>query len=404
MKTKKNLSIIFLMFLFGSCGDNKTSVSDPNVEVINIDPHTVDEFMNLSEIVDSVKYIKLQIDPKDVMGDVREIVIKEKYIYAIDLSQFFLFVFDKEGKFVAKLDKRGQGPDEYISMGAVFIDDNEEYIEFPDMSSRKMKKYTNITFELIENLSVPRITYDIGKKNSGYYYFITHQNDNTINGKETNAELIILDEKNNLKTHFEKKINTNHTYFMVSTENFTKNDKNELFLSPMYSNTFYKLEGEEVIPVITIDFGKYGMDNNSIGLLSNTEQMDYIRKMNNLASFPVLNINNSDIMSFSYFFKKEGGRWNRLSDIYQYIKFKKSNKIYHVNKIKNDITDFPKNISIDPLSCAHEHLYDDYLVEIVKPGNYFSDEELGERIFVEGLGEITAEDDPIIVLMKLKKR
>jgi hypothetical protein len=93
--------------------------------------------MNLSEIVDSINCIKLQIDSNDLMGRVREIIIKKKYIYAIDISQRIIFVFDKTGKFVSKLNKRGEGPDEYLSMGPVFIDDNEEYVELINYRSEK---------------------------------------------------------------------------------------------------------------------------------------------------------------------------------------------------------------------------------------------------------------------------
>ena len=36
-----------------------------------------DEFIPLSEIADSIKCIKLQIDSGDVMGRIREIIIKK---------------------------------------------------------------------------------------------------------------------------------------------------------------------------------------------------------------------------------------------------------------------------------------------------------------------------------------
>jgi hypothetical protein len=35
------------------------------------------------------------------------------------------------------------------------------------------------------------------------------------------------------------------------------------------------------------------------------------------------------------------------------------------------------------------------------PGYYFKDDT--EKIFVEGIGEITAYDNPVVVMMKLKK-
>lgn len=47
--------------------------------------------------------------------------MKDKYIYAIDIMQKAVLVFDKKGNFVSKLDKRGQGPEEYNTIGPPYI-------------------------------------------------------------------------------------------------------------------------------------------------------------------------------------------------------------------------------------------------------------------------------------------
>ena len=43
---------------------------------------------------------------------------------------------------------------------------------------------------------------------------------------------------------------------------------------------------------------------------------------------------------------------------------------------------------------------EDYLVDIILPDLYFND--MDEKVYVEGLGEISADSDPIIVMAKLK--
>jgi hypothetical protein len=401
MYSKKNF-VIILVIILGSCGKRPTNnVSD----VIKINPYEAEDYMNLSEIVDSINCIKLQIDSNDIMGRVREIIIKKKYIYAIDISQRIIFVFDKTGKFVSKLNKRGEGPDEYLSMGPVFIDDNEEYVELINYRGEKTNKlkYSNISFELIDISPFPDVNLNSYIRNVGIYYFATQQMDNIINGKKTNAGLVILDDKNNKKTLFDKNIETNHQYFSPNSECFVRNDKNEVFVSLMYDNTFYRLESGEAHPIFAVDFGKYGI-NNDIGMKSTEKQMKYIQNITNLASFPVLNMNNDDIMSFSYYFKQDKNeRMYREEDFRQYIKIKKDNKIYHVKKIKNDISDFPSHVYISSyfFNCVHEVWHENYLVDIVLPNYYLSDTGM-EKIFVEGIGEITEEDDPIVIMMKLK--
>lgn len=335
----------------------------------------------------------------------REIVIRKKYIYAMDVSQQIIFVFDKNGSFVAKLDKRGPGADEYTFMGPVFIDNNEEYIElinYRGESTTKLK-YSNISFELLEVSPFPDVSCNSCKRNKGFYYFLTQQQENIVDDDTTNAGLVIVDENKNKRLLFDKKIETGHLYFSPVSESFAQNNANELFVSLMYDDTFYRLEAGEAYPFLTVDFGKYSMDN-FIGLKSTGEQLEYIKNMNGIASFPVLNIENSNMMSFSYYFKQdEQSRMYRETDFRQYIKIKKNNKVYHGKKIINDITSFPNHIYVSSyfFNCVHEVLYEDYLVDIIVPNYYFSDDKV-DKVFVDGIGEVTAYDNPLVVMMKLK--
>jgi hypothetical protein len=400
MKLKIWITIIFMIIVCG-CGE-KTTNRGGTGEVIHLNPHDAAEYVNLSEIADSIKCIKLQPAPDDIIGRIRRIVVGKKYIYVVDVSQQMLFVFDKTGKFVSKLDKEGEGPGEYIVIGHIFIDDSEKYIEIIDTRKDVKFKYANISFEWIETSPLPDIRHNMCRRNDGFYYFATQQIDNVIDDKKTNAGLVILDNENNIKTLFDKNIETNNSYFSVNEECFAQNDKNELFVSIMYDNTFYQLKDGNAYPVFTVDFGKYGINNEYVGSMSTKEQKAYIRNLDGLASFPILNINNSNIMSFSYFFrqKNEERAFFNEKDIRQYIKI--NDKVYHTKEIRNDLTSFPDRlyISSSHFYCAHDVWCEDYLVDVIKTDLYFPND---TKIYVEGLGEVTSDEEIIVVLMKLKK-
>jgi hypothetical protein len=404
MKLKIGVTIIFMVVICG-CGE-RTANKDNIGEVIHINPHEAKEYVNLSEIADSIICIKLQPAPDDVMGNIMRVIVGKKYIYAEDVSQRMIFVFDKTGKFVSKLNKRGEGPDEYLFIGTIFIDDNEEYVELLDLSKRCILKYTNISFELIESVPFPIVRYNKCRRNNGFYYFATMQIDNTIDDKKTNAGLLVIDAQNNIKSLFDKNIKTDNLYIFPYNESFAQNKQNELFFSDMYDNTFYRLEAGEAFPVYTVDFGKYGINNEYVGTLSTREQREYLGGIKGLAYLPVLNINNSDVMSFSYYFKQkeaQKGEWiSSENEIRQYIKIK--DKVYHVNRIKNDLTSFPDRLHICSYlySICHEVWYEDYLVDVIETSRYFANFDV-DKIYVEGLGEITSDEEIIVVLMKLKK-
>jgi hypothetical protein len=394
--------IVILIITICSCVEKATE-KDNIGEVIRVNPHDAKEYVNLSEIADSIICIKLQPAPDDIMGRVVEVIIRKKYIYALDVSQQMVFVFDKTGQFVTKLNKSGRGSGEYVFLGNIFVDDNEEYIEVLDMGTDTKLKYTNISFELVESLRGPTVfAYNNNyRKNGGFYYYEAYLLNNVINDKDIQGGLVIIDDKNNMKVMFEKKTETNGDYYFVKNESFAQNDKNELFISMPYDNTFYRLEKGEVYPVFTVDFGKYGIDN-GIGSRSTHEQMRYMANIQGLASFPMLNLNNSNIMSFSYYFKqKRGDMYFEEKDIYQYIKIK--DKIHHVKKIRNDLTGFPDRLYICSYhSCSHEVWHEDYLVDVIETSSYFDGSDI-DKIFVEGLGEVTSDEEIIVVLMKLKK-
>jgi hypothetical protein len=406
MKRKIYFTAILMIVVCG-CG-TKTANKGDTVEVIHVNPTEAKEYVNLSEIAESITCIKLQPAPDDVLGRIGRVIVGKKYIYAEDYAQDMIFVFDKTGKFVSKLDKKGKGPGEYTSVGPLFIDDDETHIEFINPQGGAKFKYTNIDFEFVETTSLPRINSDMAcRKGDGFYYFATNQIDNVINNQRTNAGLVVVDAQNNVKTLFDKTIETDNFYPLLFAENFIQNDKNELFFSNLYyDNTFYQLKAGEAYPVYTVDFGKYGMDNQMIGAMSTQKQAEYITGMHDLASFPILNLNNTDIMSFSYMFKQEAGRIiPNEDDFRQYIKIK--DKVYHVKKIKNDLTAFPDRLYLCCYlgmyyGCPHEVWYEDYLVDVIETSSYFVNSDV-DKISVEGLGEVTSDGEIIVVLMKLKK-
>jgi hypothetical protein len=406
MKLKICFTVIFMIAIY-ACREKNANKDDIG-EVFHVNPHEAKEYVNLSEIADSIICIKLQPAPGDVMGRVSEIIIRKKYIYAKDASQNMIFVFDKMGKFVSKLDKKGGGADEYVMIGSVFIDDSEKYIELIDVGKQRKLKYVNISFELLESSPFTVINHPLCRRSSGFYYFATLNADNEINGKKTNAGLVVMDDKNNMKTLFDKNIEVNNFYFFPIGECFAQNDKDELFISNAYDNTFYRLESGKAVPVYTVDFGKYGIKNSYVGALSTKKQMEYLKNMMGLACLPILNINNSDIMSFSYHFKQKymerKGIYHADTDFRQYIKIK--DRVYHVNRIKNDLTDFPDRLHICSCYyygiCNHEVWHEDYLVDVIETSSYFDGSDV-DKISVEGLGEVTSDEEIIVVLMKLKK-
>lgn len=384
---------MFVCCIFFSCGKDEEEI---RCRKIDLTPSKAQNELQLSTIVDSVMLIPLETNSESIMGRIYSIIIKDQFIYACDISQDIVFVFSKSGKFLSKLDRKGSGSQEYSDIGGFFVSDDEKYISVIDRNrNSRLVTYSNIPFEFISDKKTPKWSFNSGRFKNGAFYFAGNQLSNTINRKHTNAEIAKVKNGKVEKLFFDKEIVTGGYNFAAFTESFTINDKNELYASVIFDNTFYRLEGEDFEPVLRVGFNGSGIDN-SIGEQSPRRQATYIKQSPHLASFPHLEINNSNILSFSYYM----GLWENHT---HYMEFKKSKKAYHVRKILNDITSFPNQIILSTChrGINHEIWHKNYLVDIVLPANLFKDDQTTQ--FVEGVGEIKIDDNPVIVLMKLKE-
>ena len=369
-------------------------VKDEDIKTININPLEAKGQVNLSELVDSIKYIKLQTTPDCILGKISMLTIGEKYIYAVESLQGAVFIFDKHGSLVAKLDKYGNGPEEYNDFTGIFIDPNEQYIEITD--HKKLLKYAVPDFDVLEIRKMENIIYGPSmRKNAGAYYYSTMQVDNLVNGEMTNADVIIKKD-GNVKPLFDKKTNLNGDYFMPFTESFTINNKNELYVTLKFNNTFYQLKNMQASPAFRVDFGNYGLDNSMIWRRPGNKQIEILNNSKNLASFPVLNINNTNILAFSYSYRNNNGKTLN----HYYFKLNKSNKVIHTKSIVNDLSAFPKYIYIsnNEGGVNHESWHNQYLVSIAWPHEIINT----DTEYFEEIGTLSSEDNPVIILMKLK--
>lgn len=398
---KYNRLIGMLLVFVGFFGcEHKNNIVNDFVPVLKINPTQASESINLSDLVDSVYYIKLETNTQCIMGRITQLLIKRKYIYVADVQQDMVFVFDKNGRFISRLDRKGRGEGEYNNLGYILVDESENYLEVLELRGKNSRRliYTVPEFDLVgeELMFIPSGTSCM--KVDSLYYFASLQNDNVVNGKPTNASVIIVNPVSDIQNIlFDKNIFTGNNNYSFFTESFTLNEAGELYTTLMFNNTFYQLSGWEASPVMAVDFGEYGIDN-SIGLKSTEEQLRYFREeASNRAFFPVLTAHTEKLLAIFYTYAVDGGMGQ------QYIHLKDRNQIFHTQKIMDDVTSFTDRnyFCSSSIPFNHEIVYDEnYLVDIILPSQYLKDE---RSVDVEGIGKITDQDNPIVLLMKLKE-
>lgn len=283
-----------------------------STEVLALDPDHAMENTPLSEFATEIRYVALENEPESMLVNVREIIIRQNYIYTVD---------------------------------------------------RVLKM------------------------------------DNEINDEFTNADLVVVDMQS-MKPglFFEKRIQTEGSYYTANSESFSTNDKGELFFSRMFDNRFYHLSEGGVSSFLTVDFGEKGVDP-SWGLKSTREQMDFLysnEEGRGLASFPVLNFSNEKLLAITYNYKDRGGH----THVHQFLKFNSNATVFHTRNLINDLTAFPETLYICSYSngISHPVYFNGDLVEVVSPA--YAMKEM--QVDVPGLGTVGREDNPVLVFIKPK--
>ncbi|WP_209329319.1 6-bladed beta-propeller [Lunatimonas salinarum] len=395
----KLLGVVFFVVAAVSCSQKLDVLED----ILVLDPEAALENLPLSELAKEIRYVPLENHPESMLVNVQEIIIRKNYLYAVDRILKAVFVFDHQGKYIGKLTRLGEGPGEYQNMQHVLVDEDESFIDVFEFRSGRSRilRFSNLDFELLEEISVflPQAN-SLRKDQSGrWYYFSAQQLDNEINDQYTNADLIVVDGESMKPTlFFEKRIETEGSYYTANSESFSINDKGDLFFSRMFDNCFYHLSEGGVSSFLTVDFGEKGLDP-SLGLKSTREQMEFLyskEEGRGLASFPVLNFYNEKFLAITYNYKDSGGHFH----VHQFLKFNSNAMVVHTRNFINDLTSFPETLYICSYSNGINHpvYFNGDLVEVVSPAYAMKE----SQVDIPGLGTVGREDNPILVFITPK--
>ncbi len=398
------IKILFLALTSSlcSCIDQEKIKTDQ----ITIDLGNVKEY-NLSEFVNDMKYIKLNLPEGFNLGG-GVIKMMDTYIYYWDFNQKSIYIFDMSGEFIALLNKNGNGPGEYLNIALFHVDEKEKSIEIFDRESKRIITYENLTFKVLAETEIDhRVYFDLGIKiDSSRYLVSTNQYMNIYQDEKTNAEFFIYKDGILEKKLFDKKVkqanSKEHIVYSIFVTQLIKNDKDKVFASVHFDNTFYQFDNSEFQPYSEVNYvGGKSIDNDEMMKKTKKDQMLYfVNDFLKIASYPNLTINNSDITVINYMFRDKKDDPILLR---HYILLKKESKEIHAKSIINDITSFPSDIKITSSkyeSVYYSPWYNNYLVDVVFPSEELEND---STIYIDQIGKVNYDDHPIILLMELRK-
>lgn len=179
-----------IVFLFSYCllSCNNEKVKKENIYLSEnlsiIRPiNSLENMIDIEPLLDTVRYVKLELTDKSIIGYIQKVAIFEDKIYVLDTQASSLFVFDINGKYLFKISQKGLGPHDYIQLDFFDIDIDKREIVLTDLMGYWTMRY-DLDGNFIKRKKIPFFIEGIVPGSNGG--FITYQNfrDNKQNMKQ----------------------------------------------------------------------------------------------------------------------------------------------------------------------------------------------------------------------------
>lgn len=184
----RHFLLICLIAIIVSCNPREVEREPIKEEVVALSPL---ERFNFEKYVDKVEYIKLENTPESMFSYANKLIFQGDKIYVFDRTgAHHVYVFSKEGDFIAKIGKIGKGPQEYVRLRDFDVD-LEGNIYLYDRQMMKMIVYDS-AHAFLKKESTVDIRADGFKKlhNGNFIFSISKENpESTLN----DSHLILTD-------------------------------------------------------------------------------------------------------------------------------------------------------------------------------------------------------------------
>ena len=109
--------------------------------------------VRLSDIIESIEYIPLETTDESLIGWISSFDISNNYIVVNCMSQNQVFLFSRDGRFIRRIGRQGQGPGEYTrGVLGVFIDEKRDRIFVTTFYYQQAILTYNLRGEFIGNM------------------------------------------------------------------------------------------------------------------------------------------------------------------------------------------------------------------------------------------------------------
>ncbi|GEM_PF-3390960 len=327
------LSFFVILFVISCTKQSNTE----KYKVLKINTDKSSENIKLSQITNNFKFIKLYTDSLFLIGDIRNIVYKNK-IYVQNFQK--ILVFFPNGSPAYAVNKQGRAGAEYYEINDFHVDTNNNIIEIWDKVRRKLLIFNDNNGRFIKSYKIDIDAYYFKKIKQDYFFYSSGCY--LKQGKST-ARIFSVNKKGNINNSFLESDYIN--LYSFSTPAFLSVNNGCVFYDDAPLSEIYKINNNEIELVYKFDINNNTITKGEYLSLRNLRASDRLNQLRRKYNYSIGQTNvNKYCIKFEIMAKS---KW--------YIGFYniKSNNYYIANNIIEDsILKIPvwyKNICNDKL-------------------------------------------------------
>ena len=290
----KRISLLLLILCFTMCNPKPQT----GELIISVDLDNPVE-ASLFDYFSSIELLPLETSPNVLISGISKIVVHQDNYYVLDKQQCIIFVFDKAGEYLFKIDKKGKGKGEYLFISDFNINPYTGNLEILEPHG-PVKIYDSLG-NFIEQ---KRINYPGFR--AAHYAIAIDRDTHVFHSRFAPKKVIYfnLDEKKLLKEEFEEHMHLG----AYSGAPYQYQDTWYLF-RPIHP-VVYKIEKEQLKAAFRFDFGKYATDGRSATISENKTFIEKTEEVFDQFSYTIENVRHNDKYILASLFWKEYGEYN----------------------------------------------------------------------------------------------
>lgn len=392
----KTFFIGFLVsLLISSCTQPpiKESKISRNSDIVIIKPDYSEQVFEISDLIDSIKYVKLELTENSIIGELTKMIIFEDRIYILDMKTSSLFTFDINGKYISKICNVGQGPDEYTQLDFFTIDKEQRHLVLTDLVGYWVMRY-DFDGNYLSRKKIPFWIRDIAPVNNmGYVLYMNYINNNKKITNEFN--FYYTDSLLQIKESYfpYETINIGAAQNKLSTpEGGVFYDGGEFYnFVTTYNDTVYQVNSVGLIPKYVFDFDDKKINPN-IFHTNEDELLTYLKKSDFRSINTFFEDDHSITFQTTYGFQTWTGFYNKnTGHIINSSFFINEGVNFFINNKSMYKGWYVGYMSVDVLMFEKEGL-----------DKRISGNEVGKQQSIELLNNISDEDNMVLKFYKLK--